>query len=818
VTANRADLDQLSSADRQLLEAWLVEFDQRWQKGLLAERAGRLPPEGHPLRLPALVELVKIDLERCWQCGVPIHLEDYLQRYPELGGADAVSASLVHAEYRARQGCGRPVELAELVRRFPRQAEDLRQLAAEAQETAPGVDPSPAAGVPEQFGRYRILRKLGQGAMGSVYLAEDTHLQRQVALKVPQLSVADSPEALERFEREARAVAALHHPNICPVYDAGVIAAIPYLTMAYLKGQPLSELIAAGQPWPQRQAAALVRQLALALAEAHEHGVIHRDLKPANIMIKEHGDPVIMDFGLARRLDAADKPLTAPGMIVGTPAYMSPEQVSATPEAVGPRCDVYSLGVILYELLTGQLPFRGPVHEVLVQIQAQPPRPPSVLRPDLDPRLEAVCLKALAKSPAERQPTMSEVAAALAAYLEAAVPPTPARSRGGWRLAAAHLAAILPLGGPVRSVRRWRRVAVTKLLNARLGTKVFLVAVLGVMTAFIGIWLLQGSWGDHPVETSKGDYPVETSKGDYPVETSNELRIERISIASDDCMWDNLYQHDQIVGFEGQPLHAVSPVDLELLPSDRLARSSVERQLENWPGPAGNTFWKKAYTYFAGNGVTKPNKTVDESFLGGSYDGFRRKLLLKQSGSDDCLKQLRLSWPSSEELQALQRLDPQTAEILKSFHQIFFRDAQPIFDIIVQHTSTEDVVIHSCKLEMKYIKVVFAEQTSAGGSVRGLEITTQYNWRVTPLSDERFVKWERRSNPGVREILYPSIAKSYFELDPPLTLGAKQPGRFRVRFAEGSWKKPFSMRFIFLYGQQKGVASRWYAYRPTTTR
>src|SRR5262249_21529477 len=156
----------------------------------------------------------------------------------------------------------------------------------------------------------------------------------------------DGPLVFERFLREAQAAATLLHPNLCPIHDVGQVDGIHYLTMAYLEGRPLSEHLRPGQPPKPRKAAALARTLALALAEAHQAGVIHRDLKPSNIIITRRGVPVIVDFGLARRLKKEDARLTASGMMIGTPAYMPPEQLRGRVAAMGPGCDIYSLGVI----------------------------------------------------------------------------------------------------------------------------------------------------------------------------------------------------------------------------------------------------------------------------------------------------------------------------------------------------------------------------------------------------------------------------------------------------------------------------------------
>jgi hypothetical protein len=410
----------------------------------LEARMVALPPSGSPAYFPAFVEMVKTDLRQQWQQGRRVSVESYLNILPELGSPDTVPADLILAECEARLRSGAPAELTEFERRFPRQAKALRR----AFDRSPGsatevltrgrlgeddggadlssMSPPGAPGVPvklsRRFGRYRVIKRLGRGAMGSVYLAHDTHLDRRVALKVPHFRLeggADEPnrDDLDRFYREARIAATFDHPNLCPVYDVGQIGGVHYLSMAYVKGRPLSDYIDPHKPMPPLRAAAIVRKLAQALEVAHSRGVVHRDLKPSNIMVNSRRELIIMDFGVAWRIGSGDERLTKTGIVLGTPAYISPEQLSGKAEALGPRCDVYSLGVIMYELLTAFRPFVGQEAVVLGQILFVEPAPPSGHRPDLDPQIEAICLKAMAKRPEDRYATMGELAAALGDYI-----------------------------------------------------------------------------------------------------------------------------------------------------------------------------------------------------------------------------------------------------------------------------------------------------------------------------------------------------------------------------------------------------------------
>ena len=270
------------------------------------------------------------------------------------------------------------------------------------------------------FGRYKIEKVLGEGAMGAVYLATDTELHRKVALKVPKIKDDGmQEELLERFYREARSAATLRHRGICPVYDVGMIDGQHYIAMAYISGAPLSDYVKLGKKISLRNIAMIIRKTSMALEAAHKQGIVHRDLKPANIMVDEDKEPVVMDFGLARQEQNEDASrLTTAGTIMGSPAYMSPEQVSGDIDTIGPQSDIYNLGVILYELLTGRVPFKGTIMAIIGQIISEEPKKPSTFRDDVDADLEAICQKMMAKKTDVRYQSAQEVTKALTIYLK----------------------------------------------------------------------------------------------------------------------------------------------------------------------------------------------------------------------------------------------------------------------------------------------------------------------------------------------------------------------------------------------------------------
>jgi serine/threonine protein kinase len=268
---------------------------------------------------------------------------------------------------------------------------------------------------PAHIGRYHVLGPIGAGGMGTVYKAQDPQLNRVVAVKVPRF---DGPEKTQttrrqRFQREAQSAARVRHPNVCPVYDVGGHDGQPFVVMAYIEGGSLSEhLSRKGRYENPSEAVALIRQVLDALEAIHGHGLVHRDLKPSNVMLDLSGRALVMDFGLARTVGGTDW-LTSDGVIVGTLAYMAPEQAAGVSEAIGPWTDIYSVGVMLYQLLTGRLLVPQSAAARVAAIASESLLSPSKICPDPDPQLASMILKATAQEPQQRYQSAQEFNRAL---------------------------------------------------------------------------------------------------------------------------------------------------------------------------------------------------------------------------------------------------------------------------------------------------------------------------------------------------------------------------------------------------------------------
>ncbi len=356
--------------------------------------------------------------------------------------ASTQSLHAVLAEYIRRREAGEAVEMESLCAAYPELADGLRSYAEgegllealsapsridsgdpESAETIrPGASQRTDFAPQTEFGRYHLIRQLGSGAMGVVFLAEDTHLGRQVALKIPTGTGTEGPGFLKRFTREAQAAARLEHPNLSRIYDAGDVNGTPFISMEYINGPPLSQCVGVPEYQDQRRIAEIISAIASGLHCAHERGILHRDVKAGNVLMKNGTTPCVTDFGLARIDDRHDSKITHEGSILGTPAYMSPEQIRSELDQIGPHSDVYALGVILYELLAGHTPFQGSVLVILNQALNDQPQPLSKIRPDVDPQLADFCLRMLEKKPQYRPRSMQEVIDFLQQWLESTSP------------------------------------------------------------------------------------------------------------------------------------------------------------------------------------------------------------------------------------------------------------------------------------------------------------------------------------------------------------------------------------------------------------
>jgi hypothetical protein len=397
------------------IDAACDRFEAAWRSSERPDLRAFLAAIPQPARARLFSELLPIDLEFRHNRGERPDAAEYRARFPEyLAAIEAVFGFDESLATVCRRGGGdRTISVSQITEIDQERTPD---------ELHPDLG---AAG-------YEILGELGRGGMGIVYLARRLALNRPCAVKMIRGGANAGPEALRRFFTEAEAVARLRHPNIVQIFHSGRVGGLPFVELEYVEGGSLDRTMD-GTPWEAAKAAGLVEVLARAIAEAHRLGIVHRDLKPANILLDRDGRPKVGDFGLAKILDSDDG-LTATYMVLGSPRYMAPEQAAGRTHLIGRSTDVYALGAILYELLTGRPPFAAATaRETLALVQHTDPVPPSKFRPGLPRDLETICLVCLEKVPAERYATADALADDLRRYL--AHEPIRARPAPAWERA-----------------------------------------------------------------------------------------------------------------------------------------------------------------------------------------------------------------------------------------------------------------------------------------------------------------------------------------------------------------------------------------------
>jgi len=386
-----------------------------------------------PLQEDEFQELRQVccELRERLRAGESARVEELLEIHPLLARNDDAVLELIHAEVSTRNDMGQRPTLEEWEERFPRLLPRMEQIVSLrsvfdsemptlTDSSAGTADPLASVQAPDgrlRIGNYQILQEIGRGGMGVVYKARQANLSRIVALKMILAGEHSGLRERARLRNEAQAAAQLMHPNVVQIFEIGEHQGLPFLAMEYVAGGNLTRTLRA-MPQAFRWSARLTETMARAIHVAHQRGIVHRDLNPSNILIALDGTPKISDFGLAKFL-VDDKGLSLSGVILGTPSYMAPEQVSGNGQTIGPGTDVYALGALLYEMLTGAAPFRGftPM-ETLCQVMEAELVPPSRLRHGVPEDLETICLKCLDRDPARRYSSAEDLAEDLRRYQE----------------------------------------------------------------------------------------------------------------------------------------------------------------------------------------------------------------------------------------------------------------------------------------------------------------------------------------------------------------------------------------------------------------